>query len=223
MINILIKVTIIYLAIIPVVRLMGKRQIGELQPSELVITILLSEVAALTLQNPSTPLTVSVLLIFLLSCYEVFSSELCLKVPIIRNLIQGNPVLIIRKGKISEKNLKAIRFSIEDLLEALRLKDVYDIDAVDFAYVETNGAVSVKLKNDYKPPTKISRNTPDGKLNCVVIGDGKILYREFKYCNMTKEKLDNILKKQSVNIADVLLMTADDSGNYKIIKRSESI
>ena len=145
MINILIKVTIIYLAIIPVVRLMGKRQIGELQPSELVITILLSEVAALTLQNPSTPLTISVVLIFLLACYEVFSSELCLKIPMIRNLMQGNPVLIIRKGKILEKNLKAIRFSIEDLLEALRLKDVYDIDAVDFAYVETNGAVSVNL------------------------------------------------------------------------------
>ena len=222
MINTIIKVTIIYLAIIPVVRLMGKRQIGELQPSELVITILLSEVAALTLQNPSIPLTVCVLLIFLLACYEVFSSEICLKIPFIRNMIQGNPIMIIRKGKIIDKNLRLLRFSVEDMLEALRLKDVYDINAVDFAYVETNGSISVKLKKDYKPPTKASSNTTDGKLDCIVIGDGKIIYREFKYCNMTADKLKDILKNQNINPSDILLMTANDTGEYKIIRRNDS-
>lgn len=221
MINTLIKVTIIYLAIIPVVRLMGKRQIGELQPSELVITILLSEVAALTLQNPSTPLTISITLVFLLACYEVFSSELCLKFPKMRSMMQGNPVLIVKSGKILEKNLRAIRFSIEDILEAFRLKDVYDINAVDFAYVETNGAISIKLKNNYKPPTEVSKKTSDGSIDYIVIGDGKIVDREFKCCNMSYEKLNNILKKQKINKKDILLMTADTKGDYKIIKRSE--
>jgi uncharacterized membrane protein YcaP (DUF421 family) len=133
---------------------MGKRQIGELQPSELVITIILSEVASMPLENINTPLLPSVILVFLLACFEVLSSDLSVKLPFFRRLLQGNPILVINKGEIVEKNLHSIRFSMDDLTEALRLKDVFDIEAVDFAYIETNGGLSVKLKKNYRPPTK---------------------------------------------------------------------
>lgn len=219
MINSLIRSLIVYIAVIPAVRLMGKRQIGELQPSELVITLLLSEVAAMTLQNNSIPLITSLILIFALAGFEVVSSDLCMNYPLIRKLIQGNPVLVIKNGKINEKKLRALRYSIDDLLEALRLKDVFDIKSVDFAYVETNGSVSVKLKKNYRPPTKVDDKAQDGVIPYIVIGDGKIIDREFRYCNMTRKKLDKILIENKAEIRDVLLMTVDSTGKYSIIRR----
>ncbi len=219
MINSLIRSLIVYIAVIPAVRLMGKRQIGELQPSELVITLLLSEVAAMTLQNNSIPLITSLILIFALAGFEVVSSDLCMNYPLIRKLIQGNPVLVIKNGKINEKKLRALRYSIDDLLEALRLKDVFDIKSVDFAYVETNGSVSVKLKKNYRPPTKVDDKAQDGVIPYIVIGDGKIIDREFRYCNMTRKKLDKILTENKAEIRDVLLMTVDSTGEYSIIRR----
>lgn len=224
MINSLIRSLIVYIAVIPAVRLMGKRQIGELQPSELVITLLLSEVAAMTLQNNSIPLITSLILIFALAGFEVVSSDLCMNYPLIRKLIQGNPVLVIKNGKINEKKLRALRYSIDDLLEALRLKDVFDIKSVDFAYVETNGSVSVKLKKNYRPPTKVDDKAQDGVIPYIVIGDGKIIDREFRYCNMTRKKLDKILIENKAEIRDVLLMTIDSTGEYSIIrKQAENI
>lgn len=219
MINSLIRSLIVYIAVIPAVRLMGKRQIGELQPSELVITLLLSEVAAMTLQNNSIPLITSLILIFALAGFEVVSSDLCMNYPIIRKLIQGNPVLVIKNGKINEKKLRALRYSVDDLLEALRLKDVFDIKSVDFAYVETNGSVSVKLKKNYRPPTKVDDKAQDGVIPYIVIGDGKIIDREFRYCNMTRKKLDKILIENKADVRDVLLMTVDSTGEYSIIRR----
>lgn len=219
MINNLVRGVIIYVAVIAAVRLMGKRQIGELQPSELVITILLSEVAALPLESDSVPLIICLSLIFLLAAFEVLSSELSVKFPAFRKFIQGNSVIVIKNGKLIPKHIKQLRYSVDDLTEALRLKDVFDIQDVDFAYVETNGAVSIKLKKDCRPPTNSDKNTQDGVLPCLVISDGKILQREFDLCNMTKEKLNKILKKEGISKNDVLLMTADCTGKYYIVRK----
>ena len=217
--NTLIRGATIYIAVIIAVRLMGKRQIGELQPSELVITILLSEVAATSLEDDSTPLLRSLCLIFLLACFEVISSVLSVKIPFFRKLVQGNSVLIINNGEIMQKELKQIRYSVDDLTEALRLKDIFDIQSVDFAYIETNGSISVKLKKDYSPPTKSDKFDEDGLLPCLIISDGKIIEKEFAYCDMTKEKLVKILNKKGIAFKDILLMTADKKGNYNIIQK----
>lgn len=219
MINVLLRGVIVYIAVILAVRLMGKRQIGELQPSELVVTILLSEIAAMPLENGSAPLFTCLSLIFLLASFEVISSALSVKYPAFRKLIQGNSVLIIKNGEIVQKELGLIRYSVEDLTEALRLKDVFDIQSVDFAYVETNGSVSIKLKKDYTPPTKSDEKSEDGLLPCLVISDGKILEREFQYCNMTKDKLKKILAKKGLRKEDILLMTADKKGNFHIVRK----
>lgn len=199
---------------------MGKRQIGELQPSELVITIILSEVASMPLESIDAPLLPSVVLVFLLACFEVFSSDISVKLPFLRKLIQGNPLLVIKNGKVMEENLHSIRFSMDDLTEALRLKDVFDIAAVDFAYIETNGGLSVKLKKDYRPPTKSDENSSDGSIPFLIIDDGKIIDRDFAECNMSKEKLEKILRKKKFDIKDVLLMTADSNGEITVIKKA---
>ncbi len=219
MVNSILRSFIIYVSIIAVVRFMGKRQIGELQPSELVITIILSEVASMPLEDIDTPLIPSILLVFLLACFEVISSDLSVKFPFFRKLLQGNPLLVIKKGKIIEKNIRAIRFSMDDLTESLRLKDVFDISSVDFAYIETNGSLSVKLKKDYRPPTKSDENSVDGVIPYLIIDDGKIIVRDLDKCNMSKEKIENILKKKKLEISDILLMTADSNGEINIIRK----
>lgn len=219
MVNSILRSFIIYVSIIAVVRFMGKRQIGELQPSELVITIILSEVASMPLEDIDTPLIPSILLVFLLACFEVISSDLSVKFPFFRKLLQGNPLLVIKKGKIIEKNIRAIRFSMDDLTESLRLKDVFDISSVDFAYIETNGSLSVKLKKDYRPPTKSDENSVDGVIPYLIVDDGKIIVRDLDKCNMSKEKIENILKKKKLEISDILLMTADINGDINVIRK----
>lgn len=219
MINFLIRGLIVYITVITAVRLMGKRQIGQLQPSELVVTILLSEVAAMPLGHTSMPIITCVALVFLLASLEVISSFFSVKSHTFRRLVEGSSVMVIKKGKILQKNLHTVRLSIEDLIEALRLKDVFDIEEVDFAYVETNGAVSVKLKKKYRPPTPDDKSSSDGVIPFVIISEGKIIEKDFEFCGITRKKIEKALAKAGLTAKDVFLMTADIDGNINITEK----
>lgn len=223
MINLIIRCIIVYFVVIAMVRIMGKRQIGELQPSELVITILISDVASMPLQNMEMPLISTITSLLVLVMFEVLLSVISIKSRTARKILQGNSVMIIKDGKLIEKRIKLIRYSIDDLMEALRLKDVFDISQVQYAYIETNGAISVELKPQYRTVTaedmKIA--TENGSIPCLVICDGTVIDREFDVCNMTKEKLQQILKKSNLQVDDVLIMTADSSGKTYIKLKEE--
>ena len=223
MINLVIRCIIVYFVVIAMVRIMGKRQIGELQPSELVITILISDVASMPLQNMEMPLISTITSLLVLVMFEVLLSVISIKSRTVRKILQGNSVMIIKDGKLIEKRIKLIRYSIDDLMEALRLKDVFDISQVQYAYIETNGAISVELKPQYRTVTaedmKIA--TENGSIPCLVICDGTVIDREFDVCNMTKEKLQQILKKSNLQVDDVLIMTADSSGKTYIKLKEE--
>ena len=127
---------------------MGKRQIGELNPHEFVITILISAVATIPIQESSIPLSYSVLPIMVFVSLEVLESAISIKFPAFSSFIDGKPVFVIRNGKVQQKELRKLRFSTEDLNDALRQKDVFDISEVENAIVETNGSLSVQKKND---------------------------------------------------------------------------
>ena len=141
----LIRAIILYATAILLIRLMGKRQIGELQPSELVITMLISEVASLPMQDNTIPMFNAIVALFILVSLEILSSALSLRFHKIRTVMQGHPVIIIRNGKIDIDALKKLRISINDLLSALRQKDVFEISQVSYAIFETNGKISVLL------------------------------------------------------------------------------
>lgn len=221
--NLLFKGIIVYVAVIIAMRFMGKRQIGELQPGELVITFLLSEVAAMPLQGDNVPILSSVSLVFLLVVLEMSSSYFSMKSRLYRTLTQGHSILIIKEGKILKKNMKMIRYSNDDLMEALRLKDVFDINTVQYAYIETNGSVSIQLKKKYQPLSSddMNKKIEEEYLPCLVVSDGKVIAREFSLCDMTQEKLSKILKKESLTVKDVFLMTADKNGNTYIVRKGE--
>lgn len=219
--NLLIKGVVVYIAVVIAMRFMGKRQIGELQPGELVITILLSEVAAMPLQSDDVPVLSSLSLVFLLVILEMLSSILSIKSRTYRTLIQGNSILIIKQGKIIKRNMKMIRYSTDDLIEALRLKDVFDIGTVEYAYIETNGSVSVQLKKNYQPlcGDDVNIKCTEEYLPCLVISDGRVITKDFELCGMTIEKLNKTLKKEKLKIEEVFLMTIDKSGKSYIVRK----
>lgn len=221
MINIMLRGLIVYITVIVSVRLMGKRQIGELQPSELVTTFLLSEVASMPLQNKDISLFTCIVLIFMIVSLEIIFSVIAVKSDVFRKLMQGSSALVIKDGKLLQNKIRQLRYSIDDLLESLRLKDVFDISQVKYAYVETNGSLSVVLKEGYQPvtPKDLKLPTEATALPCLVISDGRIVEKDFELCGMTRQKLEKAIKKMNLEIKDIFIMTANRNGQYNVIKK----
>ncbi len=218
---ILIRTLVLYVIVILVVRLMGKRQIGQLQPTELVVTILLSEVASMPLEDNDIPLINSVFSVLLLASLEIISSAIALKSGKYRRAVEGNAVFIIKEGKLDVKAIKKLRYSMDDLMESLRQKDIFDVSDVEYAVVETSGNLSVMLKADKIPLTlkSIGESAEEKGIPAVVISDGKYIYSNFYLCRTSKDKIDKILSGEKISVDRIMLMTLDKKGNKYIITR----
>lgn len=221
----LVRAFILYILIILCMRIMGKRQLGELQPTELVITILLSEIAAIPMQDNDIPLANSIVAVLLLVSLEILNSVISLKSPKLRGILQGNSLVVIRDGIVDQKQIKRLRFSMDDLLDQLRQKDIFDINDVRYAIVETNGQLSVMLKPEKEPVTAemIDAQGSTTGLMCMVVNDGRMLKRAFRECGLTEEKLSEILEKKQIDIKDILFMLYDKYGNSTIVKKEEDL
>lgn len=202
---------------------MGKRQLGELQPAELVITLLISEIATNPVMDTSLPLLNSVIPLILLVSFEILSSFLAMKSVKFRYLSDGKPITIIRKGKLDQKNLKKLRFTINDVTQALRQKDVFNIEDVEYAIVETNGTLSVLLKPDKRNSTPKNYDKPekDTGMPCAVVIDGKIIKANFEDCGITEKEVTSKIKAEKLEQKEILIMTVDSSKNYYIITKRE--
>lgn len=213
---VLIRSLILYILVIFAVRLMGKRQLGELQPSELVITILVSNIATLPIEDLNIPLFVGITPILSLVCFEVITSRLSMSFIGLRRIISGRPKIIISSGRIDRKVMSELRFSVDDLMTSLRGNGIFDLSEVQYAIVETTGSISVMKKPSLENPTRddMKVGTEDIDPPQIVISDGVLLEKSLRSVGMSRGKLDSILKKRSLNIADVFIMTADSSGNY---------
>ena len=217
---VIIRTGIIYFALLLAMRLMGKRQLGELQPSELVITILVSNIATLSLEDVEIPLLHGILPILVLVCLEVVMSWLSLKSVTVRRLVSGTPKVIIRDGHIDQKMLKELRFSVDDLMTALRSGGVFDVSEVQYAIVETNGSVSVSLKNDYQPAQRGDiRITPESlDPPQILIADGALRENALAAIGQDRRWLESVLRVKRIPMQEIFLMTADRS-HYHIIRR----
>lgn len=203
------------------IRLMGKRQIGDMQPNELVITLLISEIAAIPLQDSQQPIFVGVAAILVLVFIEIIISILSMKSFYIRRLLNGRSVVIIKNGTIDQNAMRNVRMTVIDLIELLRDKDVFDISDVAFAVLEVNGNLSVLLKKDIQPvtPKDIELNVNETNLPLPVISDGKIIYESLKSLQITPQKLNKMLKHHKVSPKEIFLMTLDRDGNQTIINK----
>lgn len=215
------RTTILYFFLIFIMRLMGKRQIGQLQPGELVITILISEIAALPMQDNNIPMHQAIVPVAVLAILEIIISRISLKSIKFRSLLQGHSLIVISNGQIDIKQMKRLRYSMDDLLESLRQKDVFNINDVQYAIVETDGTLSVLLKPEKRTASVNDvKAEPDGRgMPRTLISDGRFISEQIEKSNMTMQEVEGLLKKKNIGRKQVLLLTADDNGNINIIKK----
>lgn len=221
MLVVLIRAIILYVLIIFSIRLMGKRQIGELQPSELVITILVSNIATLPIEDLNLPMLMGIVPILALVSLDVIMSAVSLKSRFIRKIVSGSPKIIIKDGVIDQNMLRELRFSIDDLMEALRAYSIFDISEVQFAVVETTGSVNVYQKFPNQPVTAEMLDLKDKIKNPpqLIIDDGELVENSLKLVKLGEGWLEGILKDNKVGIKDVFILTADETGAFNMIKK----
>lgn len=219
----LLRAIIIYIFITVAMRVMGKRQIGELNPQELVITILISAVATVPLENNGMPLANSLIPIAIFISFEIINSTLSMKSIKFRALIKGKPRFIIKDGKIQQGELTKLRFTIDDLTDAVRQAGVFDISQVANAIVETNGVVSVQKKSEYAPltPKDIGIKTEDAKVPITAIVDGKAVADCFGNVNIDENEAKLIAISNGEQPQNILVMTIKNDGTAYIVAKEE--
>ena len=200
---------------------MGKRQISDMQPSELVVTLVVSDVVSLPMQNTSQPLLSGVAPVLVLVSIELGVSFLMMKSRGLRRLICGSPVVIIEDGKLLQSQMKRLRLTVDDLCAQLRQQNVFSLEDVQYCIMETNGMLSVLEKPEKRTPNAEESGLiiPDCKLETVVVSDGKILRSSLKLCGYSEGQVRYILKSNNKRLRDVYLMTLDGSGNHRIIEK----
>ena len=224
MLAIISKTVAIYFFLTIIMRLMGKRQLGELDVCELVITILLSEIASIPISNPDRPLLDAIVPISVLALLEILTSILILKSTFFKRILSSKPAVIIAQGKVDFKIMKKVRISIEELISQIRQNGIYDLEEVDYAILEENGKMSIIPKSKYRQPDKIDLSIPDdGKgLMHLVISDGVINTHSLDLLGHDKKWLTSKLNRHHLSPKDVFCMTCNDAGELYIINNDGS-
>ncbi len=225
MLNIVVRTLILYIAVVASLRIMGKRQIGELQPSELVVAIMISDLASVPMQAIDIPIISGILPVITLIIAEVLMSFLSLKSRRMRKIISGEPSIVIYDGKINEKELERLRFNINDLLAELRLNSCHDISDVEVAIIETSGKLSVIPKDAARGVTvedMQNENIRRDGLPCTVIADGELNEKELMRSGKSRKWLDDKLRKNGIkDIKEVFMASVDAEGELFLQKKDK--
>lgn len=217
------RTVILYILIMTGLRLMGKRQIGELEPSELVLTLVISDLAAVPMQDFGIPLLNGVFPILVLMSLTLIMSFLSLRSIRFRALVCGKPVIIIRDGKILQKNMTATRLTVDELYEQLRTQGYTCPSAVKYAILETSGQLSILPYTKEAPitPSTVSMEVQDSvTLPILLINDGRVMAEDLKACGRDMNWLQNELRARKLSSpAQVFLLTVDQEGSVLCIPK----
>lgn len=199
---------------------MGKRQIGDMQPNELVVTLLISEIAAIPLQDTSQPILDGVVAIFVLVILEIIISVISMKSMFMRKIMNGKSAVIIKNGVIDQNVMRRVRMTVLDLVELLRGQNVFDISTVAFAVLEVNGELSVLLKSSEQPATAGDLKIKKSKeaLPLPVISDGKIIKESLEALEIEEKDVIDKLTANNTEVKNVFLMSLDRYDNFSITK-----
>lgn len=225
MITIFLRTLIFYILIILSMHFTGKRQVGQLELSELVTAFMLSEVASIPITDLNIPIFHAVIPIIVISSLEIIFSYLSMKSDFFRRLTVGVPSPLVKHGKINIEAMRNSRITMNELLSAMRTNGIGSLTEVDYIYIEPSGNISVIAKSSSRAlcPDDIGVNVDDSTVEHAVIIDKRINHDCLKEIGKTEKWVNNLLKKHSTDINDVFYMGADDSGNVNIVKFSEVI
>ena len=218
------RTIILYLTLFGAVRLMGKRQVGQLEPSEFVVAMLLADLAAIPMQDSSLPLLSGIVPIATVVGLELVLSYFVMKSVVFRKFLCGKPVILIDNGKILQDNLRRTRYTLDELTSHLRQKDVLDLAAVQYAILETDGNLSVFPYPEEKPATAAdAKITPKKQsLPITIIQDGYLSREDLKRAGKDPFWLKKVLGKHKSREETTLLLTVDGEGKILWIGKDES-
>ncbi|HBF77353.1 MAG TPA: hypothetical protein DEF85_02170 [Clostridiaceae bacterium] len=217
-----IRTIILYAFVVIAMRIMGKRQIGELQPFELVIAIMMSELAAIPMQDPGVPLVYGIIPIVTLMLIEILLSFISLKFNWARKFLCGSPSIIIEHGKINEEEMRKQRFNLTDMMEELRILGYFNISDIEYGILEDNGKLSIIPKAQASNVTKSDLNikSPENKLPLSIILDGELLMENLVLSGHDETWLQKKLKEKKIDkIEDVFFAMIDSKGEFYLQKR----
>ncbi len=219
------RTLIIYAVIIVSLRIMGKRQLGELEPAELVVAVLISDLAAHPLQDIGTPLLYGVIPVLTLLCCQVLMSGFIVKSIKFRKFICGKPCLVIHKGKVVQREMKSNRFTLDELAEQLRKKDISDIGTVKYGILETDGSLSTLLYTAQSPltPEQMAVQVQEAGYPVIIINDGRVLSDNLNKMGYNEIWLKRQLSNRKVSsVSDVYLMTLDENGSVFFLTKDKN-
>lgn len=210
---VMIRTAILYALVILVMRLMGKRQIGELQPYEFVITIMISDLAALPMQDTRLPLILGIIPIITLLFIKTALTQLQLKSQLTRRIIEGEPTILICRGKVNFEELKRQQINLDELMEELRLAGYFNIQEVDFGILENNGQMSFLSSKTHN--TTLLDNTFTPKLPIIYVLDGEVNKNALTTSGRTKDWIEEKLQYYKIpSIDDVIFAMTDTNGRF---------
>ena len=223
MTTILIRTGIVYVLLIATVRLMGKRQLGELEVSELVTTILLSEIASLPVAEPSIPIMHAVIPLVTILTVEISLSVILLKCPRLKNLVSSRPNILIRHGRLDQREMRRSRISIDELLSEMRQAGLAALEDIDYAILEQNGKISILPKKCATPPTASDLGTTvkETGLVHVLVEDRRINRHGLHICSLEETALRKRLRREGLTPEELFFLGMNDAGDLYYIKKEE--
>lgn len=221
MITALLRTVILYFLIMTGLRLMGKRQIGELEPSELVLTMMISDLATVPMQDFGIPLLAGVIPILTLLSLSMLLSQLSLLSLRFRELMCGTPSILIRNGKLQQDAMRKNRYTLDELLEQLRGQGYVSVDEVRWAVLENSGQLSILPWARQRPPTaeELDLTPEEDELPFILINDGRIVRRNLARSGRNEAWLQKELRRTGHSAGEIFLLTVDGSGKVLCIPK----
>lgn len=213
----------LYIFVIVVMRMMGKREIGQLQPYELAITMIISELVTLPMANNGVPLISGVIPVLVITFTQILLSFITTKSQFMQDLISGTYTIIIENGNLIEKNMIKQKYTIVELLEQLRLNGVSKISDVQYAILETSGQLSVLLKEPKRPVSaeQLNINTTYEGMPVNLILDGKLVTKNIDNVKITQKEIENVLADNNLKLEDVFYLSVDAQKEYYIQRKEK--
>ena len=217
------RTIILYLILVAVIRLMGKRQIGQMEPSEFVVTMLVTNLASIPMQDGSITLFSGIVPILTVLGIELVLAAASMGSVWVRRVLCGNPVILIENGKILQSALRATRVTLDELTGHLREKDILDLQSVQYAILETNGNLSVFPYPKEEPASakEAGIQVSDRYLPISIIEDGYLYEENLAVANKDKRWVQNVLNERHASLKETWLLTVDKKGNILWIPKEE--
>lgn len=212
---------LLYLVLVAAIRLMGKRQVGEMEPMELVVALLIADLASVPMQDIGIPLVSGVAPILTLLSLELLLSCLSMRSIHFRALVCGKPLILMHNGTILQDNLRRSRVTVDELTECLRLQGIVDLTSIQYVILETNGKLSVLpyAKCQPAPAKQAGISVPPAQLPVTLISDGRLLAGNLEGIGRDRAWLDGVLRDYGLTVRQIFLLTADRTGKLYLARK----